>query len=300
MRLIISGATGLIGSELTRQLTREGHHVTILVRSGKPANSSATAFVHWDIERDKIEQPSQLENHDAVIHLAGESVAKGRWTSEKKRLIRDSRVKATRLLVETLARLNRPPTSFLSASAIGFYGNDRGDEILTEDSAPGNEFLAGVCREWEAEALRVQDFGARVVQLRTGIVLSGKGGALGNLLPIFRMGLGGKLGNGCQWMSWISMADEVAAIRFALESSSVHGPLNLTAPAPVTNAEFTKTLAGVLSRPGFVLVPAFALRLALGEMAGIALGSLRVLPDKLHAAGYQFKNPDLQSALREL
>jgi uncharacterized protein len=299
-RFIITGATGLIGGELTQQLAREGHHLTTLVRTAKTPADDATTFVRWDVERGEIEDASQLEGCDAAIHLAGESFAEGRWTEEKKRRIRDSRVKGTRLLVETLERLNRTPKVVLSASAIGFYGADRGDEILTEESAPGAEFLAGVCREWEAEALRANDFGARVVLLRTGIVLSARGGALGKMLPVFKMGLGGKLGSGRQWMSWISLADEVAAVRFALENEAVRGAVNLTAPHPVTNAEFTQTVGRALSRPAFLRLPSFVPHLVLGEMAAMALGSLRVLPKKLEAAGYRFECADLATALRRL
>lgn len=298
MKVIITGGTGLIGAELVHKLTREGHQLTSLVRDAtSPSNG---AFVRWNIERGEIEHASKLEAHDAVIHLAGESIAEGRWTEEKKRRICDSRVKGTRLLVETLARLNQPPRTFLSASAIGFYGADRGDDILTEESAPGGDFLAGVCREWEAEALRAKDFGARVVLLRTGIVLSSKGGALEKLLPLFKMGIGGKLGSGRQFMSWIALTDEIGAIYFALENETVRDAINLTAPHPVRNAEFTETMGLVLSRPTFLRVPSFALRLALGEMGVTALGSLRVLPRKLEAAGYQFEFTELASALRHL
>ncbi|MDB6147453.1 MAG: epimerase [Spartobacteria bacterium] len=300
MKIAITGGTGLIGSELTKSLIREGHQLTSLVREAKLSPDDPTIFVRWDIERGEIESPSKLEAHDAVIHLAGESVAEGRWTEEKKRRIHDSRVKGTRLLVETLVRLKQPPKILLSASAIGFYGADRSDEILTEESSPGADFLAGVSREWEAGALRAKDFGARVVLLRTGIVLSPDGGALRKMLPLFKMGIGGKLGSGRQFMSWIALKDEIAAIRFALVNETVGDAINLTAPHPVTNAEFTETIGRVLSRPTFLRVPPFALRLALGEMAATALGSLRVLPKRLEAAGYQFEFTELENALRQM
>jgi uncharacterized protein (TIGR01777 family) len=299
MKIILTGATGLIGGALSERLLSEGHELTSLVRGAKMPANARTTFVRWDIDRGEIADPSQLEGHDAVIHLAGESIAEGRWTKEKKQRIRDSRVKGTRLLVETLARLRKPPNIFISASGIGFYGADRGDELLTEESTPGHDFLAGVCREWEGEAWRAKDFGARVVLLRTGIVLSEEGGALAQMLPIFRLGLGGRLGHGCQFMSWIALADEVGAVCFALANETVRGPINVTAPASLTNAEFTKTLGRVLSRPAFLRVPAFALRVALGEMGAVALGSLRVLPASLEAAGYKFEFSDLDSALRQ-
>lgn len=298
MKIIITGGTGLIGTELTQTLQRDGHQLTSLVRNVKSSPTQGATVVRWDVERGEIENASQLEGHDAVIHLAGESVAEGRWTAERKRRIRDSRVKGTRLLVDALARLNARPRIFLSASATGFYGSDRSAETLTEASAPGGDFLAQVCREWEAEAMRADDFGARVVLLRTGIVLSSKGGALTKMLPIFKMGAGGRLGHGRQFMSWIALADEIGAIRFALENETVREAMNLTAPHPVTNAEFTETLGRVLSRPTLLPVPPFALRLAFGEMGATVLGSLRVLPTRLEAAGYRFELPELDAALR--
>lgn len=300
MKIIITGGTGLIGGELSEALMRDGHQLTSLVRSAKTSSASAITFLRWDVERGEIADAPKLEAHDAVIHLAGENVAGGRWTAERKRRIRDSRVKGTRLLVDTLARLQAPPTIFLSASATGFYGADRGEETLTEESAPGEDFLAGVCREWEAEAVRAEDFGARVVLLRTGIVLSPKGGALAKMLPVFKMGVGGKLGNGRQVMSWIALPDEIAAIRFALVNDGVRGPINLTAPHPVTNLEFTQTLGRVLSRPTIFAVPRFALQLGFGELADTVLGSLRVLPGNLDAAGFRFEFPKLETALRHL
>ena len=300
MRIIITGGTGLIGAELSDGLVRDGHQLTSLVRAAKSSSMNATTFLRWDVERSEIEDASKLEGHNAVIHLAGENVAGGRWTAERKRRIRDSRVKGTRLLVDTLARLKAPPKTFLSASATGFYGSDRGAEKLTEESTPGDDFLADVCREWEAEALRAETFGARVVMLRTGIVLSPKGGALAKMLPVFKMALGGKLGDGRQVMSWIAMTDEIAAIRFALANGGVRGPINLTAPHPVTNVAFTQTLGRVLSRPTIFAVPRFALQLAFGELADTVLGSLRVLPRNLEAAGFRFEFPNLDNALRHL
>lgn len=302
MRIIITGGTGLIGAKLSEALVRDGHQLMSLVRTAQTSSGSANAmtFLRWDIEGAVIEDSSKLEGHDAVVHLAGENVAGGRWTAERKRRIRDSRVRGTRLLVDTLARLNAPPTLFVSASATGFYGADRGDETLTEESAPGEDFLAGVCREWEAEALRANVFGARVVLLRTGIVLSPTGGALAKMLPVFKLGTGGKLGSGQQVMSWIALVDEIAAIRFALGNEGVRGPINLTAPHPVTNVEFTQTLGRVLSRPTVFAVPRIALRLAFGELAETVLGSLRVLPRNLEAAGFRFEFSNLESALRHL
>ena len=300
MKIIITGGTGLIGAELTQELIRDGHQVTSLVRGGKTSSLGNPAFVRWDIDRGEIEDASLLEAHDAVIHLAGENVAEGRWTAERKRRIRDSRVKGTRLLVDTVTRLKAPPRIFISASATGLYGSDRGAETLTEESAPGGDFLAEVCREWEAEALRAHAFGARVVLLRTGIVLSVKGGALAKMLPVFKLGLGGRLGDGCQVMSWIALADEVAAIRFALANERIRGAINLTAPRPVTNLEFTQTIGRVWSRPTIFTVPRLALRLGFGELADTLLGSLRVVPRNLEAAGFRFDFPDLENALRHL
>ena len=299
MRIVITGGTGLIGTELSEALVRDGHQLTSLVRSSSKSIDAVT-FLRWDVERGEIDDASKLEGHDAVIHLAGENVAGGRWTAERKRRIRDSRVNGTRLLVETLSRLNAPPKVFLSASATGIYGTDRGDETLTEESAAGDDFLADVCREWEAEARRAENFDARVVLLRTGIVLSPKGGALAKMLPVFKAGLGGKLGDGRQVMSWIAIADEIAAIRFALGNAGVRGPINLTAPHPVTNLDFTQTLGRVLSRPTIFAVPRFALRLGFGELADAVLGSLRVLPRNLEAAGFRFEFPNLDNALRDL
>jgi uncharacterized protein (TIGR01777 family) len=303
MKIIITGSSGLIGSALAAQLIGEGFTLTCLLRGAKkehPAFSSASV-VRWDVERGAIENPAQLEAHDAVIHLAGENVADGRWTSEKKRRIRDSRVRGTRLLVETLARLQEPPRIFLSASAVGFYGN-RGSEILTEESAVGADFLARVCQDWEAEAERAQRlFGARVVLLRTGVVLSARGGALAKLLPVFKLGGGGKIGDGRQFMSWIALDDEIGAIRHALHDAAINGALNLTAPHPVTNREFTETLARVLERPALFTVPVFALRLVYGEMSEeTILTSQRALPQKLTQSGYEFLYPQLEPALRHL
>lgn len=297
MKIIISGATGLIGNELTRQLTLAGHSITILTRTPNRPGPGNYPTVPWDINSGVVQNPALLEDHHAVIHLAGESIADGRWTPQKKQRIRDSRVNATRLLTETLARLQRPPATVVSASAIGFYGDTRAGEILTEQSGPGSGFLADVCREWETQALRAADFGARVVLVRTGIVLSPAGGTLAKLLPLFKLGLGGKLGSGDQWMSWISLSDGVAAIQFALNNQSIAGPVNLTSPHPATNAEFTKTLARSLSRPAVLSVPSVILKLALGEMADMVLGSLRVLPNKLQAADYNFIAPTLEAAL---
>lgn len=300
MKIILTGGTGLIGKVLMQTLRRAGHRFTCLVREVKSPSDDGTTFARWNIERGEIEHPAQLEAHDAIIHLAGESVAEGRWTEDKKKRIRDSRVKGTRLLLDTLARLNQPPKVLLSASAIGYYGIDRSDETLTEESAMGEGFLAEVCRDWEAAAMRAADFGARPVLLRTGIVLSAEGGALRKMLPLFRYGAGGRLGDGRQFMSWIALEDEIAAIRFALENEMVRGAVNLTAPHPVTNREFTETIGRVLSRPTFLRVPSFALQMALGEMAATVLSSLCVLPNRLEAAGYQFKFVKLESALRHL
>lgn len=299
MKIIITGGTGLIGAALVQSLRQEGHSLTSLVREVKSPADDGVTYIKWDTERGVIEKSSQLEAHDAVIHLAGESVA-ARWTEVRKRRIRDSRVQGTRLLIDTFVRLDQPPRVVLSASAIGYYGTDRGEEALTETSASGDGFLAQVCREWEVEAMRAEAFGARVVLLRTGVVLSPQGGALKKMLPLFRAGLGGKLGRGNQVMSWIALDDEIAAIQFALAHETLRGPVNLTAPHPVTNTEFTKTLGRVLSRPSFLRVPSFALHLAVGEMAATALGSLRVLPAKLEATRYRFKLPELEQTLRQL
>ncbi len=297
MKIIVTGSTGLVGRALVRSLLSEGHAVTRLVRGESQTFSApGTSAVRWDPERGSIDAAA-LEGHDGAVHLAGESVAEGRWTDEKKRRIRESRVKGTRLIAETLAGLKQKPRVLVSASATGFYG-DRGAEVLREESASGEDFLSEVCREWEKATLPASQAGVRVVHMRIGIVLAGEGGALAKMLTPFKMGVGGRLGSGRQYMSWIALEDLVGAIEHALADEKVHGPVNAVAPRAVTNEEFTKTLGGVLGRPTIFPVPAFALRLAVGEMAEVLLGGQRVEPARLKESGYQFKHPDLEGALR--
>jgi uncharacterized protein len=298
MRVVVSGATGLVGRALVKSLLADGHAVTKLVRgAAQEFRAPGTAAVRWDPERGEIDVAA-LEGHDAVVHLAGEPVAEGKWTAEKKRRIRDSRVRGTRLVAETLARLDAKPKVLAAASAIGFYG-DRGGEQLDESSASGADFLSEVSREWESAAKPAAEAGVRVVNLRIGIVLSGEGGALPKMLAPFRLGVGGRVGSGRQYMSWVALEDVVSIIRRALEDETLSGPVNVVAPNPVTNEEFTKTLGRVLNRPTVLPAPAFALRLAFGEMAdALLLSGARVYPKKLQEAGFEFAYPDLEAALR--
>jgi uncharacterized protein (TIGR01777 family) len=296
LHLVVSGASGLIGSELQRRLTAEGHRVTRLVRG--PAGSGRIA---WDPVNGRL-NPHDFKEVDGVIHLAGENVG-ARWSRVRKARIRDSRVRGTRLLSETLAGLDRPPGVLISASAVGIYGN-RGSEVLDDNSPPGDparDFLVSVCLEWEAAAESARAVGIRVVHPRFGVVLSPRGGALAKLLLPFRLGLGGTLGGGAQWMSWISIDDAAGAIQHALTDEGLEGPVNLTSPEAVTNRDFTRTLGRVLRRPTPFPIPAAALRLVLGEMAqSTLLFSTRVHPEKLLRAGYRFEHSSLQSALRHV
>jgi uncharacterized protein len=291
-RILISGASGLIGSALTPALKADRHDVTRLVR-GSAENKSD---LPWDPMREV--SPALVSGFDAVIHLSGENVA-GRWTAQKKRQIRESRVVSTRNLSWAIARAEQPPRTFVCASAIGYYG-DRGAEVLTEDSAPGAGFLPDVCREWEA-ATYVGIAGIRVVNLRFGIVLSKHGGALKEMLRPFRLGLGGKIGNGRQWWSWIHIDDVVSAVMQILRVESLRGAINMTAPNQVTNAEFTRELASVMKRPAILTVPGVAARLAFGEVAEEGmLASARVMPKKLRESGFQFRYAELRPAIEEL
>jgi uncharacterized protein (TIGR01777 family) len=292
LRVAVSGASGLIGRALVPRLQRDGHTVLRLVRR-EPRGAGE---VRWDPEAGRLDAAA-LEGVDAAVHLAGESVAGGRWTDERKRRIRDSRVEGTRLLAATLAKLKNCPSALVSASAVGIYGS-RGDERLDEMSAPGGDFLAGVVREWEAAAAPASEAGIRVAHLRFGIVLSARDGALAKMLPAFRLGAGGTLGNGRQWMSWLSLDDAVELIVHALRDPGFGGAVNAVAGA-VTNAEFAATLGRVLGRPSLVPVPAFALRLMFGEMAdGAILASQRVDHRRLTQMGYAFRHPELEEALR--
>ncbi len=296
MNILVSGSHGLVGSALVPFLTEGGHRVTRLVRAIPRAEKGE---INWDPEAGKIDAAS-LEGLDAVVHLSGESIASGRWTAEKKARIRDSRTKGTRLLSESLAGLAKPPKVFVCASAVGYYGN-RGAELLRETSPPGSDFVAEVCRAWEASTEPAGGKGIRLVNLRIGIVLSAAGGALAKMLPPFRMGVGGKIGDGKQYMSWIAIDDLVGIISHALRSDALAGPVNAVTPNPVTNAEFTRTLGRVLRRPTIFPMPAFAARLAFGEMAdALLLASARVEPAKLLASGYGFRFQELEPALRHL
>lgn len=279
MKVLLSGSSGLIGSALAAGLRRDGHTVVPLPRT--------------------YEQPVIFSGADAVIHLAGENIA-GRWNAARKQRIEQSRVLETRRLSEQLAQSIEKPAVFICASAIGYYGS-RGDELLAEESPPGNGFLADVCRRWEAAAAPAEEAGIRTVRIRTGIVLSREGGALARMLPPFLAGIGGKLGGGQQFMSWISLADEINAIRFLIGCEAIHGAVNLTAPNPETNTDFSKALGRALHRPAVLPMPALAVRLLFGEMGNeLLLGGARVLPKKLIDAGYEFRHPHLESALEDI
>jgi uncharacterized protein (TIGR01777 family) len=295
MRVLVSGSHGLVGQALVKSLTKDGDQVVRLVRK-EPAFGEAE--VEWHPHQGLIDS-EHLKNLDAVVHLAGESIASGRWTEEKKKQIRESRVSGTELLSKSLARLPQPPATFVCASAIGFYG-DRGDEVLTEQSSPGSNFLARVCLDWERATSAAAEKGIRVVSARFGIILDAQGGALAQMLPPFRLGAGGRIGGGKQWMSWIALDDVVGALRFVLGNKSVAGPVNFVAPNPVTNSEFTKTLGHALSRPTFFPIPAFGVRLAFGEMGSLLLASQRVTPTILQTAGYSFEFSELKNALSHL
>lgn len=295
MKILVSGASGLIGSALIPFLTTGGHEVLRLVRRRNDNPST----VYWSPSQGEIEREA-LEGLDAVIHLAGESIANGRWTEAKKQRILKSRTEGTRLVAETLAQLKNPPACLISASAIGYYG-DRGDEALCEDSPPGDDFLAKVCQQWEAACEPARQAGIRVVNPRIGIVLSYKGGALEKMLLPFQLGLGGVLGSGHQYLSWIAIDDVLAAFMHILATPSLSGPVNLAAPEPLTNAEFTRVLGKVLLRPTILPVPAFSLRALMGEMAdSLLLSSTRVCSNRLLNTGFQFQYPDISSALRHV
>jgi uncharacterized protein (TIGR01777 family) len=295
MRIAVTGSSGLIGSALCASLEGDGHDVVRVVRSG-----SGPGTVRWDIDAGTIDAAG-LEGLDGVVHLAGEGIASGRFTDEHKRKVLQSRSQGTALLSRTLAGLDAPPPVLLSGSAIGYYG-DRGDEELTESSPPGDGFLPEVCVAWEAATAPAEEAGIRVAHLRTGVVLAKEGGALGKQLLPFKLGLGGKAGRGDQWFPWITLDDHVRAVRFLLEAD-VRGPVDLTAPHPVTNVEFVRTLGAVLGRPTIIPIPGFVRKLPAGVgplVDNLLFASLRVLPKVLADAGFTWRHDRLEPALRDL
>jgi uncharacterized protein (TIGR01777 family) len=296
MKVLISGGSGLVGTALTESLRSQGHTIAHLVR---PGGSASAGDVRWDPASGFV-NINAMEAADAVVNLNGASIGGGRWTSTRKKILRGSRVDSTRVLVEALARLEQKPRVFVSASAIGYYGN-RGDEALTESSQAGNDFLAEICRAWETEALRAQSSGIRTVLTRFGVILSAKGGALKQMLRPFRMGVGGRLGSGNQWMSWIALDDVVGILRDVISNEQASGPVNVVARNPVQNSEFTRVLASVLHRPAILPAPAWALRLALGEMAdALLLSSQRVRAERAPAATFPFQYENLEPALHAI
>lgn len=294
MKIAISGASGLIGTALAESLERDGHVVQRLVRG----RASSEHDVEWSVADQRIDA-EKLTDTDVVVHLAGEPVIGARWTEEKKRRVLRSRVDGTSLIATTLASLPDGPMTLISASAVGYYGDTR--EWVDEDSPRGDGFLAEVCEAWERAADPARDAGIRVVHPRTGLVLTPDGGVLGKMLPAFKLGVGGPLGDGTQYFPWITIRDEIAAIRFAIDEPSVEGPVNLVAPSPVTNEVFSDALADVLSRPSFFRVPKFAIKTALGDMGKeTLLAGQRVRPARLIEAGFAFQDPELEEALAEL
>lgn len=296
MTYLLTGATGFIGTRLTEVLLAKGSPVCYLGRKRSKQLDSRAAFQVWKDPSGTVAPLDSVPRCDAVIHLAGEPIAQ-RWTSEVKRRIKESRTLATRNLVEGIARLRHKPSVLVSASAIGYYG-DRGSEILTEESGPGSGFLAELCEEWEREAERAAELGLRVVRIRIGVVLAKDGGALAQMLRPFRLGVGGTFGDGSQWMSWIHRDDLVRLFQWASENKAVVGALNGTAPEPATNRDFTKILAATLHRPAMIPVPKFALRAALGEMAGFLFDSIRAVPSAAESQGFSFLHGRLDDALR--
>lgn len=299
MKIAIGGSTGLVGSALVPFLTTGGHDVVRLIRSGNaPPDGSRT--VAWNPAAGELDAAG-LEGCDAIVHLGGHNIASGRWSRRMKTRLRDSRVNSTDLLARTLASMSNPPKVFVCASAIGFYGGDRGDEVLTEDSAPGDKYISDLCQDWENAVAPARDAGIRVINLRTGVVLSPQGGALHKMLLPFKMGGGGIVGNGRQWWSWVSIEDLPRIILHCLQTDSLSGPVNAVAPGAVDNRAFTKTLGRVLRRPTVIPLPAFAVRLLFGEMGQeLMLGSTRVEPTRLAESGYEFAFRDLEAALRSV
>ena len=296
MKILITGASGLVGTATANALRSDGHKVARFVR---PSGNAGPGDVHWDPMAATVDVAA-MEGADALIHLSGERIGEGRWTQERKNVLRDSRLGSTRVLVDAVANLQRRPRVFLAASAIGYYG-DRGDELLMESSTNGTGFLAQLARDWEAESLRAQSLGIRTVLLRFGMILSAHGGALPKMLTPFKLGLGGRLGSGRQWISWLALEDVIGAIRATLIDERFSGPINVVAPNPVQNADFTRALASALRRPALFPAPGFALRLALGAMADeLLLASQRVQPQRLIELGFPFRYPDLESALRAI
>ena len=298
MKILITGSTGLVGTALTQDLQSAGHTVCRLIRpntSTQTIRNSHGFDVNWNPATGEL--GGAAVGADAVINLAGASIADGRWTPQRKQLLRSSRVDTTRALVQALAKMSARPRVLLSASATGIYGN-RGDETLTESSQPGNDFLSGIAKEWESEALKAEAVGIRVVRARFGVILSKNGGALPQMIRPFQFGIGGKVSTGKQWMSWITLEDAIVILRLALENANITGALNVVSPQPVTNEQFTKILAATLHRPALFPAPAFALRLLLGEMAdALLLSSQRVLPVRLQKLNHQFLHADLATAL---
>jgi uncharacterized protein len=295
MRVAVTGSTGMIGSALVSSLSADGHEVLRLTRSPSPGPGAAS----WDPAGGTIDSEA-LSKADAVVHLAGRSIAALRWTPKVKREILGSRTRGTRLLAETMAGLRNGPRVLVCASGINYYG-DRGDEVLTETSPGGQGFLAEVCRQWEGSADPARAAGIRTVHVRTGFVQTPRSGVLAKLLPLFRLGLGGRLGSGRQWWSWVTFDDVIGIYRHALTASTTSGPLNATAPNPVTNAEFTATLARVVGRPALMPVPSFGPRLLLGQLADeLVLASARVHPAATESSGYSFRHPTLEAGLRHV
>ncbi len=293
MRILITGGSGFIGRALSGELKNSGHEVIIATRRRNDSNDRFTWDSHELIPQDI------MSGFDAVVNLAGEPVAPGRWTKERKKRILASRVNATRALAESIRNANPKPKVLISASAVGYYG-PHGDEYVTEETPPASDFLAGVCRAWEAEALKAEELGVRVVLVRIGGVLGADGGALAQMVIPFKFFLGGQIGNGKQWFSWIHRDDMAGIIKYALENESVSGPVNATAPGPVTNREFSRALGKALHRPSFFAVPGIVIKLSLGELGGMLLTGQRVLPEKVLNAGYKFKYPEVGEALRAI
>ncbi len=292
-KILVSGSTGLIGRGLVSRLESPDHLVIRLIR---PESRGRVTGITWDPAGGLLD-PSELEGCGAVVHLAGENIADRRWSEEQKRRIRDSRVMGTTLLAKALAGLDSPPPVFVCASAGGFYG-DRGDEILTDSAAPGTDFLARVTKEWEDATAPAAKAGIRVVNMRISVVLTAAGGMLKRVLPIFRLGLGGRLGSGSQYMSWITREDLIEAIVWAIERDDLSGGVNISSPNPVTNAEFTRALGRQIGRPAIFSAPKLALRIAQGDLSDVVLSSIRMSPQRLVESGFEFAHPSIDEALR--